>query len=103
MTWSAHHAVSEPAASAALLARREGADEAADRLYRSAAEAEERALAAIDRTKVRTLGVTAVSAATLWSKGRDYARAGALARVYLGIPGLPTFARVKLRALLCPL
>jgi hypothetical protein len=40
--------------------------------YRQAAKAEEQAIDALDPSKQKTLGITAVSAASLWLKARDF-------------------------------
>jgi hypothetical protein len=75
MTWSDFHQRSEALASEAFLAVRAGQVDQATALYAQAAEAEERALHALEPSKVRTLGITAVSAASLWFKAREYQRA----------------------------
>src|SRR5919197_197790 len=58
MTWADHHTQSERLAAEAELAVRQGAAAQAVDLYRLAAEAEARALAALDPTKTRTLGIS---------------------------------------------
>lgn len=100
MSWSEHHGESEALASRADLVARAGDPERARELFREAAYAEERALEALAPYKTRTVGITAVSAASLWFMGRDYARAQALAYRWLGGDALPPFAVRQLRELL---
>lgn len=100
MTWATSHAKSEAAASRAALLRREGKHGRADAAYRRAAAFEERALAALAADKPRTLGITVVSAASLWYKGRAFDRAEALAIGWLAREELPLFARTELREVL---
>lgn len=75
MTWSVLHSESERLAQQAQLALRNGDPERARVLYAEAARAESQALAELDPRKTRTLGVTAVSAVSLWYKAEEYARA----------------------------
>jgi hypothetical protein len=100
MTWADHHTQSERLAAEAELAVRQGAAAQAVDLYRLAAEAEARALAALDPTKTRTLGITAVSAVALWYKAHDYPQAERLAHTWLASDMLPPFAIEQLRELL---
>lgn len=98
--WTQHHSSSERAASEAELARRSGHIERAAALYREAANAEERALREVPREKARTLGITVVSAASLWFMAGDFARAQQVAYEALATGGLPAFAALQLRDLL---
>jgi hypothetical protein len=80
-------------------AKLQGRPDDALRLYRCAAEEESVALDEVDKSKPRTLGVTAVSAAALWYKSRDPERAEQVAHTWLAHP-LPVFAVEQLRDLL---
>ncbi|BAS59512.1 hypothetical protein NIES2135_09580 [Leptolyngbya boryana NIES-2135] len=51
-------------------------------------------------TKTRTLGITVVSAVSLWSKAREYGIAERLAYCWLATDLLPPFAVQELRELL---
>lgn len=99
MTWSDWHQRSEALASQAFLAMRAGQVDQAIALYAKAAETEERALRELDPSKARTLGITAISAASLWLKAREYQRAEQLAFTMLGNDKLPPFAAIDLRVL----
>ena len=100
MTWADHHTQSERLAAEAELAVRQGAVAQAVDLYRLAAEAEARALATLDPTKTRTLGITAVSAVALWYKAHNYPEAERLAYTWLASDMFPSFAIEQLRELL---
>src|SRR6266446_2816430 len=100
MTWSEHHSESERLAAAAEAASRGSDPQQAESLYRQAAEAEAQALNDLDRTKTRTLGVTAVSLVALWYKARDLALAERSAHLWLSTPDLPRFAADQLQWLL---
>ena len=71
MSWAIHHSQSEELASQAEVTLKKGDRESARDLYRRAAEAEERALEALDPSKTRTLGITVVSATSLWCKAEE--------------------------------
>ncbi|MEW6467020.1 MAG: hypothetical protein AB1434_14140 [Pseudomonadota bacterium] len=103
MDWLAHHRQSEAHASQAHAYLREGRIQDSEAAFRLAAEAEEAALALLDESKPRTMGITAVSAVSLWFKGRDFARASRLAHRYLSMPGLYDSARAQLDDLLLTL
>ena len=75
MSWLSWHEKSEQLASEAHALLRKGDLDHAMNLFREAAEAENQALLAVDVTKARTLGVTTVSAVSLWFKARNYAEA----------------------------
>lgn len=100
MTWAEHHALSERYATEAELRTRRGDGAGAKALYRQAALAEARALEALPRDKLKTLGITAVSTAALWFKAGDYEAARQVATEYLAVPTMPTFALAQLRELL---
>ena len=100
MSWIEHHGNSERLASQAQIAAQEGRRDEAQALYARAADAEENAIANLDRSKVRTLGISAVSAVSLHYKANQLTRAEAAAIRWLGIDTLPAFARDQLRLLL---
>jgi hypothetical protein len=100
MTWADHHTQSARLAAEAELAVRQGAIAQAVDLYRLAAEAEARALAILDPTKTRTLGITAVSAVALCYKAHDYPQAERLTHTGLASNLLPPLAIEQLRELL---
>ena len=84
MTWLDFHKDSEVAA-----ARQD---------YAKAAELEEKALRSIPRTKIRTFGIIAISAAWLWYKAGQHQEALCVARSALDDQTLPPFAREELEA-----
>lgn len=100
MSWSVQHRIAERAASEAALRLVDNDRSGAERLYKRAAMAEEKALAALEPSKLRTIGITVVSAAAMWYKARAYDRAEALATRWLATDNLPEFARAELRILL---
>jgi len=99
MSWADFHKASEAAAIEAEQAFRDGNISQATLLYAKAAEHEQQALAAVDATKARTRGITAVSAVSLWYKAIAYDRAEQLAYSMLADPSIPGFARTDLRNL----
>lgn len=99
MTWAMLHAESERLAIEAQLALRARDADHALELYKQAAEAERKALDRLDVSKVRTRGITAVSAVALWFKAGEYALAEQLAHSMLADPHIPEFAREELRNL----
>lgn len=100
MSWRIHHANSEQYASQAEAALRQRDTARATALYRQAAEEETAALAALDPAKPRTLGITAVSAASLWYKAHELAEAEHVAYQWIATKLLPPFAVEQLRTLL---
>ena len=100
MSWIEHHENSERLASQAQVAAREGRRDDALALYARAADAEDRALAELDPSKTRTLGISAVSAASLHYKANRLDRAEAVAVRWLDFDKLPAFAGAQLRSLL---
>lgn len=100
MSWLEHHKESEQQAGNAEYHARMGENSNAMSSYRLAADAEERALDDLDKSKRRTYGITAVSAVALRFKARDYPAAQNLAHAHLGTGELPEFAQVQLRELL---
>ena len=99
MTWAEFHTASEKAAIDAEHAFRAGDIPTATLLYARSAELEQEALAAVDATKARTRGITAVSAVSLWYKAVEFERAEQLAYSMLADPSTPPFARTDLRNL----
>ena len=100
MSWIEHHERSERLASQAEIAARKGRRDEAQALYARAADAEENAIADLDPSKARTLGISAVSAASLHYKANRLARAESVAVRWLGFEALPAFAKDQLRLLL---
>ena len=100
MSWSTLHQLSERRASEAQVAILEGRHAEARDLYAQAADAEDRALDALDLSKTRTIGISAVSAASLYYKAANLSRAEEVAGHWLGHGSLPSFAREQLRGLL---
>lgn len=99
MTWAHWHAESERLASEAEVASRQKNASLAKSLYLKAAEAENQALLELAPNKPRTLGITAVSAASLWFKARAFKKASQLCYLMLGNGDLPDFAADQLKAL----
>jgi hypothetical protein len=100
VTWLDHHRSSESLVAQAEAAARLGDGARALRLYADAAEFEERALRDIDVEKQRTLGITAVSAISLFFKAKNLSKAETLAHHWLASAHLPSFAREQVRNLL---
>lgn len=100
MSWSTYHLQSEQFASLAEEEVRKHSFDRAVEFYREAAEQEQRALDYLESTKVRTRGITAVSAVSLWFKAREYNKAKVLAYKCLGSDSLPPFAVEQLEELL---
>ena len=100
MSWNQHHSRSEKLAANAEVASRSGDARRAEELYRQAASAEAEAFDDLAIGKLRTRGITAVSAVALSYKARDYVAAARLAHRYLAALELPPFAEVQLRELL---
>jgi hypothetical protein len=100
MSWTMNHSQSEQYASLAELAVRQGDADRAVALYKLAAEAEVRALVDLDKSKKRTLGITAVSAASLWYKAHESIKAQTVAHQWLATGELPSFAIEQLQSLL---
>ena len=100
MSWAEHHKRSEHLASEAQLALLQNKRNEALSLYARAADAEVEALAVLDRSKARTTGISAVSAASLYCKAANLERAEEVAAQWLGVHGLPDFAKTQLRGIL---
>jgi hypothetical protein len=100
MTWIQHHTESERLASDAEVAARNGDILKAHSFYIQAAEAEEKALADLEPTKLRTLGISAVSTVSLYYKGANTKEAERVAYQWLSSSVLPDFAAEQVRGLL---
>lgn len=100
MSWVEHHRISEQLASEAEAACLRGDLHQAKSLYAEAAQAELAALRSVRAGKVRTLGITAISAAALWYRAGKLREAERVSYYALSLPELPAFATVELRTLL---
>jgi hypothetical protein len=100
MTWAQHHKESEAFAARAEDLENDGEFEAAIKLFDLAAQAETKALEALDPSKSRTIGITAVSAVALWYKAGNLNTAERLAYRCLVLENIPKFAEDQLRSLL---
>jgi len=100
MTWLVHHTRSEEYASQAEEFYKQRELDRAAELYRLAAEAEVNALEALNPSKIRTLGITTVSAASLYFKAHEFHQAKLIAHKWLATDLLPTFAVEELEELL---
>ena len=100
MTWVELHRQSELLASAAESSLRSGDITRAEFLYARAADWETQALEATPPDKLRTLGITAVSAAALWYKAKQFGKSEGLAYRFVARPDLPNFAKSQLKDLL---
>jgi len=100
MSWSVHHDESERLAAEAELAARHRDLNRASELYLQAARLETAALSEIASSKLRTYGITAISAVSLWYKARDFANAKLVLFAALAKENLPSFAAAQLEELL---
>ncbi len=100
MTWLEHHRQAEILASDADVARYKGDRARARQLYGKAADAEVRAIEALDPSEQNTLGITAVSAVALYCKADQLTRAKETAYRLLALDNLPNFGRIQLRDVL---
>lgn len=100
MSWLDHHKASEASAAKAEVALRAGDRPRAMALYAEAADAEREALAALDTSKTRTLGISAVSTVSLYYKAARFEAAESVAVQWMASPEIPTFAKDQLRNLL---
>lgn len=99
MSWLTYHNQSVESASMAQLALRDDDFEKAYELYLRAATFELQAFDETDAVKSRTLGITIVSAISLFYKARAFEKAEQLAFVHLANTELPSFAREQLKDL----
>jgi tetratricopeptide (TPR) repeat protein len=100
MSWLVNHTQSEEYASQAEILYRQQEFDRAVALYRLAANAEEEALNSLDCHKTRTIGITVVSAASLYYKAQEFALAKRIAYKWLATDFLPPFAIEELEELL---
>lgn len=105
MSWLKHHTRSEEYMIQAEEFARQQDRESAAKFYRLAAQAEESAIADLDPKKKRTLGITVVSAASLYYKAGEFALAKQishhwLAEYWLVAELLPAFAIEELEEIL---
>lgn len=100
MSWKMNHAESTRLAVLAHEYTRQGDIELALQHYRKAAEYEMLAIEHIAPEKSRTLGITVVSAASLWYKARAFDKARNVAYRFLATNNLPVFAVAQLEELL---
>lgn len=100
MTWLAPHQQSEALATQASMLSRAGDATGAQRLYLDAAVAEQAALQQLDASAPRTVGIIAISAASLWFKAREFAQAERSVLASLSLPFIPQFAKSDLRTIL---
>jgi uncharacterized protein YdaT len=98
MSWLEHHTQSEKYASQAEELLKLQTSQAAE-FYRLATDAEVQALENLDPAKTRTLGVTVVSAASLYYKAGDLSTAKNIAYKWLAVDVLPEFAKEELHEL----
>ncbi len=100
MSWLEHHKESEQYAQLAEAAHRQQDDRLAQILYAQSAQAERLALAELDPTKTKTLGITVISAVALSLKANELRQAEQIAYHWLATDALPPFAIPRLRELL---
>ncbi len=100
MTWLEHHKISEHHAQLAEVALVEQGLQTAQKHYLEAAEAELLALAALEPGKLRTMGITVVSAVALMLKADCLRRAEQIACEWMATDELPLFAVQELRQML---
>lgn len=100
MSWLAYHSDSEKFASLADAALKEGNPIDAEKKYKQAAELEEQALSFLDLSKRRTLGITVVSTAALYFKGKEFENAERVAHSWLARGELPEFTMTQLQTIL---
>jgi len=100
MSWKEYHSISERYAADAEVEFLAGNYSNALKHYQMAAESELKALQSLGTDKVRTLGVTLISAVSLFYKARQYHQAESLACQYLSTSQLAPFATTEIRALL---
>ncbi len=100
MTWLEHHRKSEELFGNAELEDRFGDPGLARKLYREAAQSEQRALADLGADKPETFGITAVSAVSCYFMAHDYERAEQLAYKFLAGDRLAAIARHDMKEVL---
>ncbi len=100
MSWATDHNQAMRIAEAAHDANKSGDYIRARTLFADAAKLEEQALRKLGPNQTRTLGITAISATSLWLKSREYSRTEQLAYHLMSLANLPEFARKELRTIL---
>lgn len=100
MSWLENHIRSEEYVSQAEEFYRQHDNDQSAALYRLAAEAEINALEDLAANKMRTIGITAVSAVSLYYKAQEFLQAKRLAHKWLSTELLPLFAIEELEELL---
>ncbi len=100
MTWLEHHLNSEKFAGLADSAMKNGDIDKAVHLYKEAAKAEEQAVSFLDLSKKKTVGITIVSAAALYFKGKEFQKAEHIAYNWLASNKLSEFAASQLKTIL---
>jgi len=100
MSWLAHHTRSEEYANQAQEFYRQQEMSLAVDLYCLAADEELKALESLDQSKIRTIGITSVSAVSLYYKAKAFAKAKRLAYKCLSQEFLPPFAVEEIENLL---
>jgi hypothetical protein len=99
MNWLVFHRSSEDFAASAHAALLEGRRSDAEDLFRKAATAEEAALSLLAHSKPRTLGIIAVSAVSLWVKGKNFQQALSIAHSAMKGDSLMVSSREELQEL----
>jgi hypothetical protein len=100
MSWLKHHTQSEEYASKAENFHRQQESIEAARFYCLAANEEVKALENLDPSKTRTIGITVVSAASLYYKAQEFLQAKRISHKWLATDLLPPFAIDELEELL---
>ena len=100
MSWLNKHRESEKLASEAETLARRGKAEQSRALYSKAARAEHEALESLSADQSRTIGISAISAVSLYYKAQDFTEAEKTAITWLERDSLPSFAYQHLRNLL---
>ena len=100
MNWLTHHTLSEDYVAQAEEGVRENDTVRATERYLLAAETEVKALESLEPSKQRTLGITAVSAASLYYKAQDFIQAKKVAYKWLVTELLPPFSVAALEDML---
>jgi hypothetical protein len=100
MSWLKHHTLSEEYASKADNLYRQQEFISAARFYCLAADEEVKALSNLDVSKIRTIGITVVSATALYYKAQEFLQAKRISHKWLSTDLLPPFAIDELEELL---
>lgn len=100
MSWLKHHTLSEEYASKADDLYRQQEFTNAATFYCLAADEEVKALENLDVSKIRTIGITVVSATALYYKSQEFLQAKRISHKWLATDLLPPFAIDELEELL---